>query len=141
MAPRPALSLRKFLFSRSLATSTASTRVTPLPPTFGVTDISQFIGSDAEKVYSFEVSPYDTYQCESPTTTVTASKKELLEMYYNMVVIRRMEMASDALYKAKLIRGFCHLSTGQVSIVKAMILTWPQPILIGSCCCWIRSCN
>lgn len=33
------------------------------------------------------------------------TKNELVKMYQEMVVIRRMEMASDALYKAKKIRG------------------------------------
>lgn len=59
---------------------------------------------------------FETYHLDSPSLDVELSKDTLLNMYKEMVVIRRMETASDALYKAKKIRGFCHLSIGQEAI-------------------------
>ena len=58
---------------------------------------------------------FETYNCDAPSLEVKLPKEELVRMYQSMVVMRRMEMASDGLYKAKLIRGFCHLCTGQVN--------------------------
>ncbi|KAF5093666.1 hypothetical protein D0Z03_002324 [Geotrichum reessii] len=59
---------------------------------------------------------FDTYELEAPSLNVELSTEQLLQMYKDMVVVRRLEMASDALYKAKKIRGFCHLSTGQEAV-------------------------
>lgn len=52
-----------------------------------------------------------------PNLDVEVTKELLLDMYTKMTTMRRMEMAADALYKAKLIRGFCHLAIGQVRVI------------------------
>lgn len=59
---------------------------------------------------------FETYELDPPSYTIDVTKKELKQMYYDMVVTRQMEMAADRLYKEKKIRGFCHLSTGQEAV-------------------------
>lgn len=59
---------------------------------------------------------FETYDLDPPPYTMETTKKELKQMYYDMVAVRRMEMAADRLYKEKKIRGFCHLSTGQEAV-------------------------
>lgn len=55
-----------------------------------------------------------TYRTDAPSLEVEITKDHLVSLYTEMVKMRRMEMASDQLYKQKLIRGFCHLAIGQV---------------------------
>ncbi|KAG0320015.1 alpha subunit of pyruvate dehydrogenase [Dissophora globulifera] len=65
---------------------------------------------------------FSAYNCDEPSLNVSYSKDDLIKMYKSMVVMRRMEMVSDGLYKAKLIRGFCHLCTGQEAVAVGMEL-------------------
>jgi hypothetical protein len=75
--------------------------------------------------------------CPLPDLDVQITKPELLQMYREMQTMRRMEMAADALYKAKMIRGFCHLAIGQVSVVSHVALhSLTMCGIIGSCICW-----
>lgn len=61
-------------------------------------------------------SSFEGYNLDVPELTFETEKATLLQMYKDMIIVRRMEMAADALYKAKKIRGFCHLSVGQEAI-------------------------
>jgi pyruvate dehydrogenase E1 component alpha subunit len=60
------------------------------------------------------------YNCDTPSLDVSVTKDELIQMYREMTTMRRMEMAADALYKAKMIRGFCHLAIGQEAVSVGM---------------------
>ncbi|CAA97360.1 Pyruvate dehydrogenase E1 component subunit alpha, mitochondrial [Schizosaccharomyces pombe] len=61
-------------------------------------------------------SVFEGYKIDVPSTEIEVTKGELLGLYEKMVTIRRLELACDALYKAKKIRGFCHLSIGQEAV-------------------------
>ncbi|KFZ16923.1 hypothetical protein V501_02005 [Pseudogymnoascus sp. VKM F-4519 (FW-2642)] len=104
--PRSAL-LRTAIASRSLTTGAASAHPE-----------RECIPNEDDKPFEVRLSneSFETYEFDPPSYTLNTTKKELKQMYYDMVATRRMEMAADRLYKEKKIRGFCHLSTGQEAV-------------------------
>lgn len=65
-----------------------------------------------------------------PTETTTTGE-ELLRYFKTLTLWRQVEYAADELYKAKEIRGFCHLYIGQESIALGMDegLNFKDPII------------
>lgn len=67
-----------------------------------------------------------------PNKLVAISEREALLYYRQMLAIRRLEWAAAELYKEKLIRGFCHLYTGQEACAVGMCAAMrPQDNLIA----------
>lgn len=63
---------------------------------------------------TFETKPFKLHKLdEGPSTTVKVNQEEALLYYRQLQTIRRLETAAGNLYKEKIIRGFCHLSSGQ----------------------------
>jgi pyruvate dehydrogenase E1 component alpha subunit len=78
--------------------------------------VRQFASASAEVVnIKLPENSFQTYKCDPPSLEIEVTKDELFRLYKEMVFMRRMETAADGLYKSKLIRGFCHLCSGQVS--------------------------
>ncbi|KAK8195389.1 dehydrogenase E1 component-domain-containing protein [Phyllosticta capitalensis] len=96
---------------RSVTTDAASSHVDP-----------SAVPAEDAKPFDVRLSDesFETYELDPPSYNLTTSKKELKQMYYDMIATRRMEMAADRLYKEKKIRGFCHLSTGQEAVATGM---------------------
>jgi len=65
---------------------------------------------------------YELYRLEEKDMprTATTNKAELMGYLKRMIQMRRTELEADRLYKAKMIRGFCHLYDGQESIAEGM---------------------
>jgi len=64
---------------------------------------------------------YDLHKLESgPQMDVECTKDEALLYYRQMQAIRRLETTAGNLYKAKQIRGFCHLYSGQEAVCVGM---------------------
>lgn len=63
---------------------------------------------------------YETHNYDKPNEFAMTSKEELLDFYEKMYTMRRMEITCDNEYKARTIRGFCHLYDGQEAICVGM---------------------
>lgn len=61
---------------------------------------------------AFETHNLDT----APAETVECTKEEMVSMFELMYTMRRMEITCDNEYKARNIRGFCHLYDGQEAV-------------------------
>ena len=75
---------------------------------------------------------------KGPSTHVSCNKEEGLDFYKKMQVVRRMEASANNMYKSKLIRGFCHLYSGQVCSRRSRI-DRIAGFCLGSCLCWNES--
>ncbi|KAJ1462614.1 dehydrogenase E1 component-domain-containing protein [Pelagophyceae sp. CCMP2097] len=59
---------------------------------------------------------FETHLFDKPDEFAETSKEELLDYFTTMYRMRRMEITCDNEYKARTIRGFCHLYDGQEAI-------------------------
>ncbi|CAF0970240.1 unnamed protein product [Adineta steineri] len=83
--------------------------------------------SSVRKASSGTTLEYDTPKAyklhmleKGPSTHVSCNREEGLEYYKKMQVVRRMEASANNMYKSKLIRGFCHLYSGQEAVCVGM---------------------
>jgi len=120
-----------------LRTGIARARKIPFARTLQTSADSTTLQEDASHSEPFAVKLHEdsfhSYRTETPDLEMTVTKESLLKIYRDMATVRRMEQAADALYKQKLIRGFCHLAIGQeaVSVGMANSLT-PDDNIISS---------
>ncbi|KAJ1915815.1 alpha subunit of pyruvate dehydrogenase [Tieghemiomyces parasiticus] len=109
-----------------IATTAASRASTArlVPKTFATTRAFSTSGlrlaksDDPNETFRFELpeNTYESVKIDTPSHVVHLTRKEVLDIYESMNEVRRLEMGADGLYKAKLIRGFCHLCTGQEAV-------------------------
>jgi pyruvate dehydrogenase E1 component alpha subunit len=59
---------------------------------------------------------FKTHLIQSPPTSTEVSKEDALKYLELMLMMRRMEITCDNEYKARAIRGFCHLYDGQEAV-------------------------
>jgi pyruvate dehydrogenase E1 component alpha subunit len=76
------------------------------------------VRSMSSNVGTFDLTgSFETYNLDSaPNNSVEMTKEELMKHFELMYTMRRMEITCDNEYKARAIRGFCHLYDGQEAV-------------------------
>ncbi|CAH0591558.1 unnamed protein product [Chrysodeixis includens] len=70
---------------------------------------------------SFEIKPFKLHKLDKgPATSATLTSEDAIKMYHQLATIRRIETAAGNLYKEKIVRGFCHLYSGQEAVAVGM---------------------
>ncbi|RZF41600.1 hypothetical protein LSTR_LSTR000314 [Laodelphax striatellus] len=83
--------------------------------------LRSLIKNDYATEATFESKPFKLHRLDSgPSTKSTITSDEAIEMYKQTQMIRRIETAAGNLYKEKIIRGFCHLYSGQEAVAVGM---------------------
>ena len=76
----------------------------------------KFSSANPEVTIELLKEDFTTHIVDPPSLSVTTSKDELLRLLREMYTMRRMEITNDTEYKARNIRGFCHLYDGQEAV-------------------------
>ena len=64
---------------------------------------------------TFLFQPFKLHRLDKgPATTATLTSEDAIQMYEKLALLRRIETAAGNLYKEKIIRGFCHLYSGNL---------------------------
>jgi pyruvate dehydrogenase E1 component alpha subunit len=100
------------MLSTSLRASAVNAPASVSTSSFSFRSFSSSESASFDLDSSFEVHNLD----DAPSQKVECSKDELLGMFKLMYTMRRMEITCDNEYKARNIRGFCHLYDGQEAV-------------------------
>ena len=114
---QPLESKQRSLNNFQIMISTRIFRSSLAKPKWATTLLSHsFSSSGGDLTLDLGADIFATHNCEAPSHIVTTNKEELMKYFKIMYQMRRVEITNDTEYKARNIRGFCHLYDGQEAV-------------------------